>query len=87
MSLTGSGFESPGRTSLPKHLLSTPPPPPGALKELINVNNKEIILKKADKDTTTVVMNRENKINEGQKQLDDKNNYQPLDEPMVRDTS
>ena len=86
MSLTGSGFESPGRTSLPKHLLSTPPPP-RALKELINVNHKVIIVKKADKDTTTVVMNRENKINEGQKQLDDKNNYQPLDEPMVRDTS
>ena len=32
-------------------------------------------------------MNRENKINEGQKQLDDRNNYQPLDKPMVRDTS
>ena len=58
---------------------------PRALKELIN--NKEIILKKADTGTTTVVMNRENKINEGQKQLDDRNNYQPLDEPMVRDTS
>ena len=56
-----------------------------ALKEL--VNNKEIILKTADKGTTTVVMNRENRINEGQKQLDDRNNYQPLDEIMVRDTS
>ena len=32
-------------------------------------------------------MNRENRINEGQKQLDDRNNYQPLDEIMVRDTS
>ena len=32
-------------------------------------------------------MNRENKINEGQIQLDDRNNYQPLDKPMVRDTS
>ena len=38
-----------------------------ALKELINVNNKEIILKKADKGRTTVVMNGENKINDGQK--------------------
>ena len=55
-----------------------------ALKEL--VNNKEIILKKADKGTTAFVMNRENRINEGQKQLDDRNNYQPLDEIMVRDT-
>ena len=51
------------------------------------INNKETILKKADKETTTVVMNRENKINEGQIQLDDRNNYQPLDKPMVRDTS
>ena len=31
-------------------------------------------------------MNRENKINEGQMQLDDRNNYQPLDKPMVRNT-
>ena len=35
---------------------------------------------------TTVVMDRENKINERQIQLDDRNNYQPLDKPMVRDT-
>ena len=55
-----------------------------ALKELIN--NKEIILKKGDKGTTTVVMNRENKLTEGQIQLDDRNNYQPLDKPMVGDT-
>ena len=47
---------------------------------------KEIIPKKADKGTTTVVMNRENKINERQIQLDDRNNYQPLDKPVVRDT-
>ena len=62
--------------------------PPGerrALRELIQ--NKEIILKKADKGTTTVIMKRENKINEGQKQLDDRNNYQPLEKPMVKDTS
>ena len=31
-------------------------------------------------------MNRENKITEGQIQLDDRNNYQPLDKPMVGDT-
>ena len=54
--------------------------PPGEQRAL-----KEIILKKADKCTTTV-MNRENKISEGQIQLDDRNNYQPLDKPMVRDT-
>ena len=31
-------------------------------------------------------MNRESKISEGEKQLDDRNNYQPLDKPMVKDT-
>ena len=30
-------------------------------------------------------MNRDNKITEGQIQLDDRNNYQPLDKTMVRD--
>ena len=29
-------------------------------------------------------MNRENEISEGQEQLDDRNSYQLLDEPMVR---
>ena len=29
-------------------------------------------------------MNRENKIREGEKQLDNGNNKQPLDKPMVR---
>ena len=32
-------------------------------------------------------MNKGDEINEGQQQLDDKNNYQPLDAPMVKDTS
>ena len=32
-------------------------------------------------------MNGENKIYEGQEQLADRKSYQPLDEPMVRDTS
>ena len=71
-------------TPLVKPKNDLPPDEQRALKELIN--NKESILKKADKGTTTVVMNRENKINEGQTQLDDRNNYQPLDKPMVRDT-
>ena len=71
-------------TPLVKPKNNLPPGEQRALEELIN--NKEIILKKADKGITTVVMNRENKINEGQIQLDDRNNYQPLDKPMVRDT-
>ena len=72
-------------TPLVKPKNNLPPTERQALKEFIN--NKEIILKKEDKGTATVVMNRENKINEGQKQLDDRNNYQPLDKPMVRDIS
>ena len=56
-----------------------------ALKELIQ--NIEIVIKKADKSTTTVIMDKAEKIKEGQTQLDDRNNYQPLDKPMVRDTS
>ena len=70
-------------TPLVKPKNNLPPGEQRALKELIN--KKEIILKKADKGTTTVVMNKENKINEGQIQLDDRNNYQSLDKPMVRD--
>ena len=71
-------------TPLVKPKNNLPPGEERALKELIN--NKEIILKKEDKGTTTVVINRENKITEGQIQLDDRNNYQPLDKPMVGDT-
>ena len=40
-------------------------------------------LKKADKGTTTVVMNKEDKIKEGQNQLDITDHYQPLDHPTV----
>ena len=40
-------------------------------------------LKKADKETTTVVVNRQNKINEDQFQLDVIEHYRPLEEPMV----
>ena len=64
-------------TPLVKPKNNLPPGQQRALKEF--TNNKEIILKKANKGTKTVVMNRENKINEGQIQLDDRNNYQPLD--------
>ena len=46
-----------------------------ALKELSH--DKNIVLKKADKGTTTVIMNKD-KLNEGQVQLDDIHNYRPL---------
>ena len=55
-----------------------------ALNEL--KQNKEINLKKADKGNTTVVMNTIHKIQEGQIQLSDQNNYRPLDNPMVKET-
>ena len=48
--------------------------------------NHHINLKKADKGSTTVVMNKTDKIREGQTQIDDKNNYSPLTEPMVKET-
>ena len=48
----------------------------GALKR-----DTEINLKKADKGTTTVVMNTQNKIKEGQTLLDNKDNYRPLASP------
>ena len=43
-------------------------------------------LKKADKGTTTVVMNAQDKINEGQIQLDKEEHYKTLASPMVVDT-
>ena len=55
-----------------------------ALNEL--KQNKEINLKKADKGNTTAVMNTIHKIQEGQIQLNDQNNYRPLDNPMVKET-
>ena len=55
-----------------------------ALKELSRDKLKNIVLKKADKGTTTVVMNREEKINEGQVQLNYRNNYQLLDNQWLK---
>ena len=56
-----------------------------ALKELSRDEN--IVLKKADKGTTTVIMNKKDKVNEGQVQLDVIHNYRPLDEPIVSTTA
>ena len=55
-----------------------------ALREL--KSNSEIIIKKADKGMTTVIMNKTDKIQEGQVQLDDTKNYMPLETPMVQET-
>ena len=49
--------------------------------------NPNINLKKADKGTQTVVLNTEDKIREGQIQLDNLDHYKPLERPMVVETS
>ncbi|XP_068691214.1 uncharacterized protein [Montipora foliosa] len=56
-----------------------------APKELKQNNN--IIVKKADKETTTVIMNKQDKIRDGQILLDEKENYKPLSSPMALETS
>ena len=66
----------------PKNNLS--PAERAALSTLRRDN--EINLKKADKGTTTVVMNKQDKIKEAQIQLDIKEHYRPLAEPMVNET-
>ena len=43
-------------------------------------------MKKADKGSCVVIMDTENKINEGQTQLDNLKHCRPLDEPMVKET-
>ena len=49
-------------------------------------HNREINIKKADKGTIIVVMNAQDKKQEGQIQLDNINNYRPLETPMVAET-
>ena len=53
-----------------------------ALKRDTNIS-----LKKADKGTTTVAVNIEDKIDEGQTQLDNREHYRPLVNPMVEETN
>ena len=49
--------------------------------------NSEINIKKADKGTTTVIMNKTDKIKEGMTLIEVKEHYRPLQEPMVEETS
>ena len=55
-----------------------------ALNELKQNNN--IKLKKADKGSTTVVMNNTDKIKEGESLLNDEHSYRRLTEAMVKET-
>ena len=50
-------------------------------------NYSEINVKKADKGTTIVIMNKRDKTQKGQILLDDRNNYTPLEERVVEATS
>ena len=56
-----------------------------AIKQL--KQNPDINIKRADKGSSIVVLNKEDKIKEGQIQLDDRENYKPLETPMVVETS
>ena len=48
--------------------------------------NNDINLKKADKGSTTVVMNKADKIKEGESLLNDEQSYRRRTEPMVKET-
>ena len=55
-----------------------------AIKEL--KENPNINIKKADKGTSTVIMNKRDKIHEGQIQLHVEENYKALSSPLVSET-
>ena len=55
-----------------------------AVKEL--KNNAAINLKRADKGSTTVILNKTDKIQEAKVQLNNRDHYLPLEEPMVSQT-
>jgi len=48
--------------------------------------DEKINLREADKGTNTVVMTNEDKLNEGQLQLNVREHYRPLESPMVEET-
>ena len=60
---------------------------PGERRALHNLfGDKTIIVKKADKGTTTVIMSREQKIKEDQILFNDLDNYSPLEKQMADET-
>ena len=61
-----------------------PPVEREALKSL--KRDKAINIRKADKGTVTVLMNKQDKIKEAQIQLDNREHYRPLTKPMVQET-
>jgi hypothetical protein len=57
-------------------------------RKALNVlkQNKDLNFKKADKGSTLVVMDKNDKIQEGQVLINDLHSYKPLDKPMVKET-
>ena len=49
--------------------------------------NSEINIKKADKGTTTVIMNKIDKIKEGMTLIEVKEHLRPLEKPVVEETA
>jgi len=47
--------------------------------------NKDLNFRKADKGSTLVVMDKNDKIQEGQVLINDLHSYKPLDKPMVKE--
>ena len=56
-----------------------------AIREL--KNNSEINIKRADKGSSIVIFRKQDKLHEGQIQLDEKENYKTLETPMATETS
>ena len=56
-----------------------------AIREL--KENSEINIKKADNGTTTVIMNKVDKIKEGMTLVEVKDHYRPLEKPLVEETA
>ena len=53
----------------------------------MSLKSNNFIIKRADKGTTTVIMNEQGKIREGQILLDEKEKYKLLSSPMALQTS
>ena len=60
----------------------------GEIKSLKNIRqNPDIIIKPADKGSATVIMDRENYITEGYRQLSDERYYKKIKDPIFMETS
>ena len=72
----------PAEVNFTKPKDNLPPEEREAIKALKR-NTKINLLKKTDKGTTTMVLNKHDKINEGQTELNNKDHYRELEQLMV----